>query len=236
MSENIKGTFGQTSWDIDTGTSFKKNEKSSKDLYLRLDDGNNVIRILTKPFEYMVHKSFKPNAKDPGWGNRVMSSIFHGRDPLMEAPWNLKPSRRWLVYCIDRKTQSLKLLDLSKSVFDSIKELVRDDSWGDVINYDLNIKVNKSVQGAVGYYTVIPKSKTPLTASDLELKQNIDFEDLKRRCTPPLPEEVAKRVAAIIAKSGGVAAAASSNSVAEVVVQQSSNDEDDSFDFPVVNG
>lgn len=236
MSEN-KNVFGATSWDIDTGTAFKKNEKSSKDLYMRLDDGNNVIRILTKPYEYLVHKSFKPDAKAPGWGNRVMSSIYHGSDPLMEAPWNLKPSRRWLVYCVCRKTQTLKLLDLSKSVFDSIRELVRDDSWGDCSQYDLNIKVNKSVQGAVGYYTVIPKSKSPLTASDLELKQSIDTADLARRCTPPLPEEVAKRVAAIIAKSGGVVAPAStSKAVEEAVVQQSSSDSDEDFDFPAVNG
>lgn len=234
MSEN-KNVFGQTSWDIDSGGSFKKNEKT-KDLYLRLDDGNNVIRIVSKPHEYMVHKGFKPDPKAAGWGTRVMSSIYHGKDPLMEAPWNLKPSRRWLVYCIDRKTNTLKLLDLSKSVFDGIKELNGDDSWGDPSGYDINIKVNKAVQGAVGYYTVIPKGKSPLSASDLELRQSIDTADLARRCTPPLPEEVAKKVAAIIAKAG-VGASAGNTVVAQSVVEeavQQSDDSDSDFDFPVV--
>jgi hypothetical protein len=155
--------------------------------------------------------------------------------PLAEAPWNLKPSRRWLVYVIDRASQSLKLLDISKSVFDGIRELVRDDSWGDTLGYDINIKVNKNAGGAVGYYTVIPKSKSPLSPADLELKQNMDLDDLKRRCTPPSPEDVDKKIAAIIAKSG-FTAPTTTNTVVQNAVNTTVESNDEDFDFPVVSG
>jgi hypothetical protein len=111
-----------------------------------------------------------------------------------------KPKRRWLIGCIDRKTQSYKILDIGVSVFKAIQELVRDDDWGDPQNYDVNIKVDKA-GGPNGYYSVIPKKAKPLTAADLEIKQMADLEELKRKCTPPTPEQVEERIAAIDAKS-----------------------------------
>jgi hypothetical protein len=44
------------------------------------------------------------------------------------------------------------------------------------------------------YYTVQPISKEPLSAADQAIKDSVDFDDLKRRVTPPLPEAVQKRI------------------------------------------
>lgn len=224
--------FGATSWDIDTGGGFKKENK--KDEYLRLEQGSNVVRLVTKPHEYLVHR-FKAHDKDPGYGERVLSSKFYGEDVLEAAPYNLKAKRRWLVGVIDRKTQSYKLLDISKSVFDGIRELVRDaEDWGDPSQYDIDIKVDKQ-GGATGYYKVIPKSKKPLSAADLEIKQNVDLENLKRKCTPPTVESMKARVAAIIAKSPNAAKSTETvtASVTETAVKSDSSQEDDEFDFPI---
>ena len=224
--------FGATSWDIDTGTSnFKKD--NNKDLYLRLDQGSNIVRILTRPHEYAVHQ-FKIEGQ-PGFGNRVMASGFHdGRDYLVET-YGSKPKRRWLVGVIDRKTGMYKLLDISKSVFDGIRSLVRDIDYGDTQLYDIDIKVDKQ-GGATGYYKIVPKPAKPLSAADLEIKQNIDLDDLKRRCTPPTYEAQKARVLSIIAKTKGSADPVTTS----VVSQQTSaptlpsDDEEDSFDFPAV--
>jgi len=211
--------YGLKDWD-DVDVKQTNQNQNRRDLYMRLQHGSNVLRIITKPHEYLVHR-YKTNENDPGFGERVMSSVYHGRDPLVDK--GMKPKRRWLVGVLDRKTSSYKILDTSVSVFKAIQELVRDEDWGDPSQYDVDIKVDKQ-GGATGYYTVIPKSKKPLSAADLDIKQQVDLEDLKRRCTPPTPEEVEERIKAIDARSNGTAA--------ETGEKQESND----MDFPAVDG
>jgi len=190
-------TFGATSWDTEPSNG-GQNRKGS-DTFLKLESGDNVMRIVTKPHEYLVH-DFKPIKDAPGYGTKLKSSMYHGADPLCEAPWNLKPKQRWYLGVIDRKTQSYKILDISSSVFKGIQVLVRDEDWGDPSQYDVNVKVNKQ-GGAAGYYMVTPKSKKPLSASDLDIRNNINPEDLKRRCTPPTYEDVKKRMDEVITKA-----------------------------------
>lgn len=213
--------YGLTNWDE---VEVKQQSGQRKDLYMRLQDKNNVVRMITKPHEYMVHR-YKTNPDDPGFGERVMSSLYHGRDPLVDK--GLKPKRRWLVGIIDRRTQSYKILDMSVSVFKSIQELVRDEDWGDPTQYDIDIKVDKN-GGPTGYYTVIPKSKKPLSAADLDIKSQVDLDDLKRRCTPPTPEQVEELIKAIDAKSANNKKPAGQAAVEE--------DDEDDVDFPAVDG
>ncbi len=233
-----KTVFGSTSWsDTELGGNNFKEGKSNKDAYLRLENGDNVVRIVTKPHEYLVHR-IKFDEKDPGFGERVMSSMFHGSDPCCEAPYNSKPKRRWLVGVIDRKTGSYKILDMSTLVFKGIQDLAKDDDWQDPSGYDVNIKVNKA-GGPSGYYSVIPKGKKPLSASDLEIKQNIDLEELKRKCTPPTPEQVEARLASLRAKKGltntvQTSATAESAPKARPVVEDDNSTDD--FEFPAVEG
>ncbi len=127
---------------------------------------------------------------------------------------------------------------ISKSVFDGIRELVRDtEDWGDPSQYDIDIKVDKQ-GGATGYYKVVPKSKKPMSPADLELKQGIDLDFLKLKCTPPTVEQMNARVAALIAKSpnGLPKSVESKTTESKVETQVQSNDESgDDFDFPAVN-
>lgn len=220
-----KVQFGVTSWESTEVNSKPNANQSNKDLFMRLESGSNVLRIITKPHEYLVHR-YKVSESDPGFGERILSSAFHGSDPLIEM--GHKPKRRWLVGVIDRKTQSYKILDMSSMVFKGVQELVRDEDWGDPSQYDVDIKVNKSA-GVTGYYAVIPKSKKPLTPSDLEIKEQVDLEDLKRRCTPPTPEQVQERVNFLKNRSNGNATANASSAKVNVDVDESDED------FPPVN-
>jgi hypothetical protein len=236
MSENTKNAFGSVSWDSDTSNGFKPRE-NTKDLYMRLEQGPNVVRVLTKPHQYTCHQ-WKVNPADPGFGNRVGSSRYFGAD-ILEDKYGSKPKTRWLLYVIDRKTASVKLLDISRTIFESIKELNKDqDDWGDPTTYDINISVDKN-GGASGYYKVTPKSKKPLSPADLELKQSMDLDLLKFKTQPPTVEQMNARVAALIAKSpnglpNGSKAIEVKASV-ETQVQSSSNDENEDFDFPTVS-
>ena len=119
-----------------------------------------------------------------------------------------------------------------KEMITIIQDLAKDsEDWGDPQNYDINIKVNKN-GGPSGYYSVMPKQKKPLSASDLEIKQGIDLEDMKRRVTPPTPEQVEARVKAILAKKG----LTTSTVQAETKVRPVVEDDNDDFEFPVVEG
>ena len=187
--------YGLTEWENVQTQSGKR--VNSKDLFLRLDSGSNVVRVLTKPHEYLVHK-YKSHESDPGFGEKVLSSLANGKDVLVDK--GMKPKKRWLVGVIDRKTASYKILDMSFTVFKSVQELVKDDDWGDPTQYDIDIKVDKN-GGATGYYTVMPKRPVPLSTADLELKDQVDLDDLKRRCTPPTPEQMEERIRQIDAKS-----------------------------------
>jgi hypothetical protein len=179
-------TFGEVKWEDNA----PGEGKNSKDLWLRLESGPNEVRLLTQPFQYLMHKYKKEG--DPGFGQKVYCSAIHGSCPLCDAGDKAKP--RWLLGVIDRRTGTYKILDISWAVYQQIKTYAQNTkSWGDPTKYDLNIVVNKN-GGATGYYTVQPVPKEPLSATDQQIKDNVDFDDLKRRVTPPNPEQVQKRI------------------------------------------
>ena len=89
---------------------------------------------------------------------------------------------------------------------------------------------------------VQPLGKDPLTAEDQVIKDAIDFDDLKRRVTPPTPENVQKRidklngvVVVADATTAGKKAAAPVKS-APVVSQVSDDDEELDKSFPDYEG
>jgi len=225
-------TFGEISWDADLGGQERKN---TKDLFLRLDEGPNEIRLVTQPFQYLVHKFKKED--DKGFGQKVSCSMVHGSCPLCELGDKAKP--RWFIGVISRKTGTYKILDISYAVFSQIRKLARAPKWGDPSKYDLDIVVDKN-GGATGYYTVQPQPKEPLSAGDQQIKDNADLDDLKRRATPPEPAAVQKRMDKILgvgeveaapaappAKSGKAAVVPAKKAVAPV--EMSSDEEEDGF-------
>lgn len=184
-------TFGEVSWndDVFAGSEGKKNN-NSKDLFLRLEEGSNEMRLVTQPFQYLVHKYKKEG--DPGFGQKVNCSAIHGSCPLCALGDKAKP--RWLIGVISRKTGTYKILDISFAVFSQIRKLARNTQrWGDPTKYDVDIVVDKN-GGATGYYSVQPISKEPLSAADQKIKDDADLDDLKRRVTPPTADLVQKRL------------------------------------------
>lgn len=182
-------TFGEVDWNTDVFPGDNKGKTNSKDLFLRLDEGPNEIRILTQPHQYLVHKYKKEG--DTGFGQKVQCSAIHGSCPLCATGDKAKP--RWLLGVISRKTNSYKILDISFAVFSQIRKLNKNPKFGDPTKYDINIEVDKN-GGATGYYSVQAYSKEPLSAADQVIKDSIDFDDLKRRVTPPTPDKVQGRL------------------------------------------
>jgi hypothetical protein len=186
----MTATFGEVSYSDDVFQGEGKKNTNSKDLFLRLDEGSNELRLVTAPFQYLVHKYKKDG--DPGFGQKVGCSALHGSCQLCALGDKAKP--RWFYGVISRKTGTYKVLDISFAVFSQIRKLARNTArWGDPTKYDIDIVVDKN-GGATGYYSVQPISKEPLSASDQQIKDDADLDDLKRRCTPPTVEQMQRRI------------------------------------------
>lgn len=228
--------FGEVSWTDDSFNGDKK-ATNSRDLFLRLEEGTNEVRLITQPFQYLVHKYKKEG--DPGFGQKVHCSSIHGSCPLCAS--GDKAKQRWLLGVISRKTGTYKILDISFAVFNQIRKYAKNTkSFGDPTKYDINIEVDKN-GGATGYYLVQPLGKEPLTAEDQVIKDAIDFDDLKRRVTPPTPENVQKRIDKLNglstdAASVGKKTVAAVKSAPAVSPVSSDDDEDLDKSFPDYEG
>lgn len=239
--ENKMTTFGEVSWNDDVFGGSEKKFTNNKDLFLRLDEGSNELRLVTQPFQYLVHKYKKEG--EAGFGHKVQCSMVHGSCPLCAAGDKAKP--RWLLGVISRKTDTFKILDISFAVYSQIRKLARNTQrWGDPTKYDIDIVVDKN-GGATGYYSVQPISKEPLSASDQVKKDGVDFEDLKRRVTPPTAENVQKRLDKINGVEGAVSAApvtatankkSTSKATSKAAPVSMTDDEEVSDTFPPYNG
>lgn len=202
----MSNTFGEVSYNDDVyGGGGQQKQNNNKDLFLRLVEGSNELRLLTAPFQYLHHKYKKDPSNPKDFGQKINCSKLHGDCPLCDAGDKAKP--RWFYGVIDRKTGTYKILDVSFAVFQDIRKLARNTKhWGDPTKYDLDIVVDKN-GGATGYYTVQAIGKEPLSAHDQNIKDTqVDLDDLKRRCTPPTAEQVQKRIDKINGVDSGSAA------------------------------
>jgi hypothetical protein len=190
-------TFGEISWEDDVPGDRKEN---SKDLFLRLTEGSNELRLVTRPYQYLVHKYKKDSGNPKDFGTKVSCSAIHGNCPLCNQGNQAKP--RWLLGVIERKTGTYKILDVGYAVFQQIRKLAKNGKWGDPTKYDIDVLVDPH-GGATGYYTCQPLSKEPLSAQDQVLRDNVDLEELKRRVSPPTPDAVEKRLEKINSFSPG---------------------------------
>ncbi len=181
-------TFGEISWEDDVPGDRREN---SKDLFLRLTEGSNELRLVTRPYQYLVHKYKKEPNNPKDYGTKIACSAIHGSCPLCNQGNQAKP--RWLLGVIDRKSGSYKVLDVGYAVFQQIRKLAKNAKWGDPTKYDIDVLVDPH-GGATGYYTCQPLSKEPLSAQDQMIRDNADLEELKRRVTPPTPDAVQTRL------------------------------------------
>ena len=238
-------TFGEVSYNDDVYGDNKKTV-NNKDLYFRLKEGTNELRLVTVPHQYIVHK-YKAEG-DKGFGTKIMCSAAHGSCPVCDIidPETNKPKfpakLRWFFGAINRDTGKTQILDVGFAVYQQLRKWAKNAKWGDPAKYDIDIVVDPK-GGATGYYTVQVCSKEPLSAEDQKKKDEFDLIDLKRRCTPPTVEFVLSRLEnlnGVVAPANGNAGNAgnagktaapkvTNNTPAQVSM---SDDEDDSPDFP----
>lgn len=189
--------FGEMEWEDDDGGGSGGGKKSNtKDSFLRLDEGSNKVRLITKPHQYIVHKGVKKKG-EKGYGQKVNCSNPDGKGGKGACPLcdkGLKAGQRWFLGVIEQKNHTYKILDVSYQVYSQIKKLARNtEVWGDPTKFDIDIVVDKA-GGPTGYYSVQPIPHKPLSVADEETKAKAEVDDLKRRVLPPTTEQVQSRM------------------------------------------
>lgn len=153
--------------------------------FMNLTEGDNTIRIFTKPYQFYCAWVLDAS----GTNRKVKSAIKNC--PLVKGQFKLQP--RWMLGAIDRKSGLPKILEISTQIYNNIKEYNNDEAWGDVTEYDLNIK--RGAKNSQPLYRVIARPKKPLTTEEKELiKQFKERVDINKFTTPPSPEQVAEQL------------------------------------------
>lgn len=176
--------------------SWDDGEVSLPNDFLRLIEGNNQVRVLTNPFQFVVHW-----VKDSSNVNRKIRCSIKGC-PLCRKME--KPQYRWLIGVLDRKSGLPKILEISQQIYKGIKTYVSDPewsefydhSWGKVIAFDFNIKRGPAKTNPL--YEVVPSPKRrDLTDEEVSLVEAF-FERVKieKFTMPSTPEEVAEKMGA----------------------------------------
>jgi len=163
--------------------------------YMKLEQGNNVVRIITQPYVFTVCW-----IKDPqGVPRKVRSALVPGC-PLVKRGEKLQ--KRWYVGVINRKTAKAEILEISSQIISALKDLASDPDWGNPKGYDVDVR--RGTPNSQPLYRVIAKPAKPLTDDEKALAaQFVKETDFTKMTKPPTPEEVAERLAAI---EGGQAA------------------------------
>lgn len=132
--------------------------KKSSD-YLKLEIGDNTIRILSKP---LIGWSFWSLENKPV---RIAGLVKPTVDKnlIKQDQFGFQDtSHFWAVVVFDYKTNEIKIYEITKlPIINRITELSKNPAWGSPFGYDLIINVKKEAKKTI--YTVTPNPPKPVS-------------------------------------------------------------------------
>lgn len=142
--------------------------------YMKLAQGNNVIRILSNPIMGWLD-----------WDNNKPLRFPMNQKP--EAPINPKKAIKhfWAFIIWDYKESKLKVMEITQSTIqESIKNLYEDIDWGSPLNYDIDIK--RTGEDMETKYNIIAKPPKAITQEIKEkfVTAKIDLTELYKGGDP----------------------------------------------------
>ncbi len=169
MSKNL--TFGEIDWNSgDTGSGEKKN------LYMRLTEGENVVRIMGNPIQFYVHWVTTPD----GSKRKVVSPINSPSLVTRLEDSGFRRQAKWMIKVLDRADDEFKVLEVGSQIYNGVRALYNNPKWGKVTSYDLS--VNRGPKGSQPLYSVTPNPKEKLDSSFKakfqEFNEGLDMEKL----------------------------------------------------------
>jgi hypothetical protein len=154
--------FGEVEWN-------SADSSSGKSDFMRLEEGENTVRIMSNPIQFYIHWCNGPDGSKRKFNSPVDDSAMVRR--LEDS--GFKRSARWLVKVLDRRDNTFKALEIGPQVFNGIKSLYSNKRWGKVTGYDITI--TRAPKGTQPLYSVTPN---PHEAIPSELKSKFqEFND-----------------------------------------------------------
>jgi hypothetical protein len=167
--------------------SWDDGDVSTPNDFMNLAEGSNQVRIFTKPYQFIVHW-----VKDASGVNRKIKCAIDSC-PLCKK--GVKSQCRWYVGAIDRSSGKGKILEISSQIYKGIKDYVNDPDWGDVTQYDINIK--RGPANSQPLYTVIAKKPRPFTEDEKALISLFtERVQISKFTQPPTVDEVSEKIGA----------------------------------------
>lgn len=184
--------------------------------FMKLEEGSNVVRIFTKPYQFYTVWTEDATGKQ----RKIRSAVENC--PLVQR--GEKPSARWYVGVINRRTNKTSILEIGPQIFKQVLGLRKKDKWGDPRAYDIDIE--RQPKGSQPLYIVSPEPKIPLTPEEKnDIREFLSRVDLVKMTEAPTPEEVREQLGISEPRQPAV------SDDFEDFEATSSVDDDDDFDF-----
>lgn len=169
-----KITFGEVDWNSTAGDS--SSQKTSD--YMKLEEGENVVRVMGNPIQYYVHWV---TALD-GSKKKIVSPIDNMSLVTKLEDAGFKKKATWMVRVLDRKDESFKLLEVGSQIYNGIRALYNNPKWGKVTDYDISII--RGPKGSQPLYSVQPNPKEKIDPSlkgkFVEFTSRVDVEKMTK--------------------------------------------------------
>ena len=150
-----KLVFGEVDWNTgDSGTG-----STGKSDFMRLTEGENIVRVMARPVQFYVHWVTLPD----GQKRKITSPISDSALVTELETMGFKKKPTWMLKVLDRSDDKFKLLEIGSQIYSGIRSLVNHPKWGKCHAYDVSIF--RGSPGTQPLYTVTPNPKEALQST-----------------------------------------------------------------------
>jgi len=146
-------------------------KEASKGGYLKLQPGDNKIRVVGNPISGYIDWDYtdpqKPNGKP------VRSPLKLGKPvPLNPGNAEKQPKIFWAMEVYDYATESIKIWEVaSGTIREKLEGFIKNSDYGPLTEY--NLTINKTGSGLTTKYEVIPSPPKPAEAKVIQATMEI---------------------------------------------------------------
>jgi hypothetical protein len=177
--------------------SIEWNSDSSASLFMKLDEGDNTVRILSNPIQYYETWVTDANGKKRSFNTPTESPELVRK--LEDA--GFKRTTKWMFKVLDRSDNKLKIMKVGSQIMKGVTTLYENKKWGPLHKYDITIRRGRPNDKPL--YTVVPEPVEPL---DKSFKAQFDdFNeriDVMKFITPAAAKDVCDFLGWPLVKSG----------------------------------
>lgn len=184
--------IGLTGWNNKSNTGRRQERDDLPNLpFMKLQNGPNLMRIVTDPAIYYRVRYKSPTSKEP-FGKKVRSSwptykteTGASACPLIQMGYKEPLPHAYFVIVIDREDQELKILDMSTLVYEQLQGIISTEKkliGKDYLpqDFDIVINFNKKSTTPAGYYQTTRRDIAPLSQDDVDMIETVGREVLNR--------------------------------------------------------